>query len=502
MARSLMKLGLGWLDQIRGNLEIRQKTWFYSARRKFGACGNEFAHRAAPFMRLGLMLALIALPAVALAAIGETGNSDEGFDSNSAMSTSTRLMVYGIGFCALCLVSFKVPDAPLLLLVFTMPIVEFQGLRLGLTLFQCFIVCLRTQTVRHLVPSWPLSVFLISITASASWALDPRVSLVGESIGIIAMLLQLPIAVAARALIGAGLSNARRLLWALTLGCIPGFVLVTYHALAGITWHEGSKAYYIGFLRPDIFSPMLVISGVFLLFCVTSDTVRGRGKLVAGSLLPAICVALLLSGIRSGWTAFLLTTVVVLVLSRSWAGLAGLGAAAAVLILLWLTMGSSMGIEDQLHARLSQQSLETGEMRVRYWEVAAQGFCRSPLVGLGWGSFPYLLADSIGMFMLTHNIFMRIACELGLLGLGLFLTWVVTTLLGVRYTPNGLLVQMLILAVLVQGLFLDHFPGNYFWLFVGLCDGAARLRQSELQDLTRITHSCQSPANCGSTVAA
>jgi len=469
-------------------------------RQTAGLALGESTGRVPQVLMLVLILALIALPTVAWGAPGETVSSDKGLDATSAMSMSAKAAVYGLALLAVCLLSLKVPDAPMLLLVFSMPIIEFQGLRVALTLLQCMIVCLRTEAVRHLVPSWPLSVFLICITASASWALDPRESLLGESVGVIAMLMQVPIAIAARALLSTGLTSARRLLWALTLGCIPGCGLVAYHALAGITWHEGNKAYYMGFLRPDIFSPMLVMSGVFLLSCVTSRIGGSRGKLLAGGLLPVVCLTLLLSGVRSGWVAFLIAAAVMLVLSRSWAGLAGVCAAGAVLIVLWFTAAGSLGMEDQLSARLSQQSLETGEMRVQYWEVALQGFLRRPLLGIGWGMFPPFLADSLGLFMLTHNIFMRIACELGVVGVALFLAWVTITILRVHPSPDGRLIEVLILGMLVQGLFLDHFTGNYFWLFLGLGDGVSGHRQH--QGLVRAQSGHCSLRSCTDQVAA
>jgi hypothetical protein len=58
---------------------------------------------------------------------------------------------------------------------------------------------------------------------------------------------------------------------------------------------------------------------------------------------------------------------------------------------------------------------------------------------------------------------------------------------------------MLMLGVLVQGLFLDHFPGNYFWLFLGLGDGACRQRRH--QSLVPTESSYCSPRGCIHPVA-
>jgi hypothetical protein len=74
------------------------------------------------------------------------------------------------------------------------------------------------------------------------------------------------------------------------------------------------------------------------------------------------------------------------------------------------------------------------------------------------------------------------------------------TVSRVRHSSNGLLIGILILAVLVQGLFLDHFTGNYFWLFMGLCDGACR--QIRHQALAQPKSSYRSPPDCINPVAA
>ena len=141
---------------------------------------------------------------------------------------------------------------------------------------------------------------------------------------------------------------------------------------------------------------------------------------------------------------------------------------------LWFAVAPSLGLDEQLTKRMSEQSLNTGEMRVEYWHVAGQGFLQRPLLGIGWGVFPSFVAESIGRYALTHSIFVRIGCELGMVGLALFLTWLVATVLRVRHSRDGRLIGILVLGVLVQGLFLDLFTGNYFWLFLGLGDGACR----------------------------
>ena len=84
---------------------------------------------------IGILLfamAFLALKSVALGQLAQPENPDNVFDTESAVSTASRLAIYGLGLVTLCVLSLKIPDAPLLFLMCSMPIIEFSGLRIAL----------------------------------------------------------------------------------------------------------------------------------------------------------------------------------------------------------------------------------------------------------------------------------------------------------------------------------------------------------------------------------
>ncbi len=172
--------------------------------------------------------------------------------------------------------------------------------------------------------------------------------------------------------------------------------------------------------------------------------------------------------------AFTVTGFMLLVLNRNWGAISGVFALIIVAVVLWFTVGRALDLQDKMGARLSEGSLHTGEMRVQYWGVGVQGFLKRPLLGIGWGGFPgFAMDSSVTREAATHNIFVRILCELGIVGMGLFGAWIIERYLRLRRTVSGRLVCFVMTGVLLQGLLLDHFICTYFWLFLGLCDGAA-----------------------------
>lgn len=424
---------------------------------------------------------------------GDPTASDDIFDAASAFGTGGKIAVYGLVFVSLCLVALRIPDAPLLVLVFSIPMAQFFGLRIALAVLQCGIAFVRTRSLRPLAPSWPLAVFLLGVVASSSWALDPDASFFSKSFGVLATLSYVPLVLAVRALVRSRLTTPQRLLNALTLGCIPGCLLITYNALSGNAWR--GQAYRMAFFRPDIFSPLLVVAGLYLLFRLTSTHGKRASRLIVALLLPLICVALLLTGIRSGWIGFALGSMVCLLHARRFIALAGTLGVAALVGIVALGAAASLNLDEQMRARLSQGSLRTGETRLELWGVAARGFAERPVTGIGWGCFPALAAGVVGREIVAHNIFVRIWCELGLVGLGVFLAWIAATASKLRSSSEGALVALLMVGVFAQGLFLDLFVCAYFYFFLGLCDGVRPNASARIRWRKEVTFTLAGPRN-------
>jgi len=131
----------------------------------------------------------------------------------------------------------------------------------------------------------------------------------------------------------------------------------------------------------------------------------------------------------------------------------------------------------------SAVSSHTLSQRQEQWEIAKTGFQRSPLTGIGYANF-LNLSKSISTYRAhddPHNIALRIAAELGIVGLASF-----TLLFGaiyyycfttikqekdpqLRWYEIGLWASLI--AYLIHGMF-DVFwvrgTGSYFWIFVSI----------------------------------
>ena len=123
-------------------------------------------------------------------------------------------------------------------------------------------------------------------------------------------------------------------------------------------------------------------------------------------------------------------------------------------------------------------------VRLTVWGIVAKESLRSPLVGFGYGSVPYLTAGKLSRPFSAHSLYFATLGETGLIGLAV-LTWLIVAcfasgrqLLRVASTPGsrGLAIAFLgaTVALLVANAFGQRFThisiaGTYFFL-AGLVD--------------------------------
>src|SRR5690606_24496336 len=109
----------------------------------------------------------------------------------------------------------------------------------------------------------------------------------------------------------------------------------------------------------------------------------------------------------------------------------------------------------------------------------------APIIGVSFAEFPdYFVPQHIRTAPLVleqgfldlgrapHSIYLSNVVELGLIGILLFLVWMLPLLL--RLQGRGvylIIIRATLFAYLVQGMYLDILNRKYFWLFVGLAEG-------------------------------
>ncbi|MBF0503851.1 MAG: O-antigen ligase family protein [Candidatus Omnitrophica bacterium] len=121
---------------------------------------------------------------------------------------------------------------------------------------------------------------------------------------------------------------------------------------------------------------------------------------------------------------------------------------------------------------------ESSERRILIWKIGIELFDKNPITGIGYGVFRYLGFD-LGD---THNIYVKILVEQGLIGISIFLA-VISCFLRMGYIlykkgedglaqGMGLGLTACSITVIVNNLFGDRWAyfelSAYLWIFLGL----------------------------------
>lgn len=195
-------------------------------------------------------------------------------------------------------------------------------------------------------------------------------------------------------------------------------------------------------------------------------------KLAILGLLCGNMYCLLFSFSRGGYVGFL-------------AGLVFLGIVKErklLIVVLTLVIGYGALIPTSVKERIAMTYNEdsrkvdsSSEGRLDLWHDAAQLFLENPMIGTGFNTYAYL--HRVGDLTDTHNIYLKVLVETGLIGLALFLTLLVSIFrLGFylfRSAPDAFLASMglglaaMVVVTLVTNLFGDRWSylevSGYLW---------------------------------------
>ena len=222
----------------------------------------------------------------------------------------------------------------------------------------------------------------------------------------------------------------------------------------------------------------LVVPALVFLFAQASTGDR-RVLAAIGTMLCGMAV--LLSGTRSAWLAIVAALVLAVLPRLRPAQIAGLVALVGVVAFAAVQLP---GVGDALVGRVGSAATTGGAGRLDIWAVGLAIFNGQPIAGVGYGAFPIAFtADVIRSAAIpgldtavlssgrgSHSLLLATAVELGALGL-LALAWLIRDLLRAGLGTLGTVVQAMVVAVLVQALFLDVLGRKQVWLVFGLAFG-------------------------------
>ena len=134
-------------------------------------------------------------------------------------------------------------------------------------------------------------------------------------------------------------------------------------------------------------------------------------------------------------------------------------------------------------------------VRLELWEYALEAFKKNPVIGVGYGGFQFCIPEGeYSRWKDTHNYYLKMLSEQGIVGLGLFLVVLVVAFrsgwrlwkAGKEGFERGLGLGFMgcVLACASTNLFGDRWSyfemGGYFWVLWGLVDRGILMAQQKI----------------------
>lgn len=162
------------------------------------------------------------------------------------------------------------------------------------------------------------------------------------------------------------------------------------------------------------------------------------------------------------------------------------------LLLAWQTLLPTTVVERISMTETAGGQLESSAAeRVELWDHAIELFRQHPIFGIGFGAFGY--TRPTGSLTDTHNFYLRMLSEQGVIGVGFFLIVLLAAfrsgwrLYDTAHTPFsrglGLGFMACVVAVMVTNVFGDRWSyfvlGSYFFILWGLVDRGTFLARAQ-----------------------
>ena len=79
-----------------------------------------------------------------------------------------------------------------------------------------------------------------------------------------------------------------------------------------------------------------------------------------------------------------------------------------------------------------KETMDAGDItlnRTLFWELALKLFRQNPILGIGWSRFQIISADTFNYLAHTHNIYIQLLCETGIVGIIIYGYWMISMLI-------------------------------------------------------------------------
>jgi putative inorganic carbon (HCO3(-)) transporter len=244
------------------------------------------------------------------------------------------------------------------------------------------------------------------------------------------------------------------------------------------------------FLSPTLLASYLNLC-LFLSVGILIHTETKRKKIIIGATILVLLCALIFTFSRGGWAGFLFGFLFVIYKLKAFKSVIAI---ALIFMLAALFLGGGILI-DVLVERVS--SFADPEEDIAYqermvlWSATKKIILEHPILGVGIGSSPEYY-DRLSFaypskYRYTHNLYLNIVAELGIIGFGLFLWFLAGIFRSYRLffkrkgDAQGKKLMFIfaagLIAYAVHGLLHFHLAERHIWAFLGI--GMALMRVSD-----------------------
>ncbi len=308
--------------------------------------------------------------------------------------------------------------------------------------------------------------------ASAVWSLSPQLTQAAFQRLALLVLLYLLLA-----LVPVTVRQLRRVETALVVGGVAAACYGIAQFLTGtlpVEVEGGSGRFGRELLGANNTAAALIVP-LALAVWRSSIWLRPSSRLAYAAAGGALLLGIVLTGSRGGILATGATLVVTLALSRRHRGPVLRRVGAVVLALCVLLIAHPGGI-----AARTDKTSSSGRSDI--WRVGIHACHHYCWAGSGWGTFSRVYTQELpkvadariltqGVAYEPHNIWLLLAVETGVVGIGLALVGVLLTLVQAWQLPAALRGPPLsgLIGTLVASFFLSNFEYKFFWMNLGYC---------------------------------
>lgn len=361
------------------------------------------------------------------------------------------------------------------------------------------IVCLVAHvgiTRRTRVPGLPIACWLLFLgwcTASILWTREPAVVLneIRVALPLVALLVLVAVIrfderdldlVRLAIVVGGAAIGAYALYLFATSAALPSHGLGQRFSLVTNPEESNPNQLAAALLLPIVLSLHLILEPV-------RSAPRAVSTILGASSVVLIGLGLLLTGSRGGVLAAGIGLVAVLILTVRWRPWLRRRVAATVtaffvsavalafVVIIATQANETAGPVQRFIASYPVQRMiasQTGSSgRTEIWTTGAVACRTACAFGTGLGTFADAYSDAyvfsgaernVGLDRPGHNLYLSIAVEIGLVGLGLFLLTVVAEWVALKATPLAAALGAAVVALLVADAFEGFLWFKYFWL--------------------------------------